>query len=110
MQLYLDTANLGELREAASWGILSGVTTNPMHAGRNMAGDHAPYEHLPFFYSDLFDLGYEAVGELDARLVIVADWKEPFPEGSCTICAMGECAASCYGTSGTGRCRARPDR
>ena len=29
MQLYLDTANLSELREAASWGILSGVTTNP---------------------------------------------------------------------------------
>lgn len=29
MQLYLDTANLNEIREAASWGILSGVTTNP---------------------------------------------------------------------------------
>src|ERR687885_2535505 len=50
-------------------------------AGRNMAGAHAPYEHLPFFYSDLFDLGYEAVGELDARLESVADWKEPFREG-----------------------------
>jgi hypothetical protein len=33
-----------------------------------MAGAGEPYEHLPFFYSDLFDLGYEAVGELDARL------------------------------------------
>jgi transaldolase len=29
MQLYLDTANINEIREAASWGILSGVTTNP---------------------------------------------------------------------------------
>ncbi|EFO79836.1 transaldolase [Oscillochloris trichoides DG-6] len=29
MQLYLDTANVGEIREAAAWGILSGVTTNP---------------------------------------------------------------------------------
>jgi len=29
MQIYLDTANLGELREAANWGILSGVTINP---------------------------------------------------------------------------------
>jgi transaldolase len=29
MHIYLDTANLSELREAASWGILSGVTTNP---------------------------------------------------------------------------------
>ena len=34
-------------------------------AGRAMAGAPDPYHHLPFFYSDLFDLGYEAVGELD---------------------------------------------
>ena len=50
-------------------------------AGRNMAGAAAPYDHLPFFYSDLFDLGYEAVGELDARLQTFEDWKEPFREG-----------------------------
>jgi 3-phenylpropionate/trans-cinnamate dioxygenase ferredoxin reductase subunit len=50
-------------------------------AGRNMAGAQEPYDHLPFFYSDLFDLGYEAVGELDAQLEMVADWKEPFREG-----------------------------
>jgi 3-phenylpropionate/trans-cinnamate dioxygenase ferredoxin reductase component len=50
-------------------------------AGRNMAGAQEAYDHLPFFYSDLFDLGYEAVGELDARLELVADWKEPFREG-----------------------------
>jgi 3-phenylpropionate/trans-cinnamate dioxygenase ferredoxin reductase component len=36
--------------------------------GANMAGAAEPYEHLPFFYSDLFDLGYEAVGVLDPRL------------------------------------------
>lgn len=29
MKIYLDTANLGEIREAARWGVLSGVTTNP---------------------------------------------------------------------------------
>jgi len=50
-------------------------------AGRAMAGAAEPYRHLPFFYSDLFDLGYEAVGDLDARLETVADWKEPFREG-----------------------------
>jgi NADPH-dependent 2,4-dienoyl-CoA reductase/sulfur reductase-like enzyme len=50
-------------------------------AGRAMAGAAEPYYHLPFFYSDLFDLGYEAVGELDARLETVADWKTPFREG-----------------------------
>jgi NADPH-dependent 2,4-dienoyl-CoA reductase/sulfur reductase-like enzyme len=50
-------------------------------AGHNMAGKREPYHHLPFFYSDLFDLGYEAVGELDSRLETFADWKTPFREG-----------------------------
>jgi 3-phenylpropionate/trans-cinnamate dioxygenase ferredoxin reductase subunit len=50
-------------------------------AGANMAGDTAPYRHLPFFYSDLFDLGFEAVGEIDSRLEIFEDWKTPFREG-----------------------------
>ncbi|HEU4474804.1 MAG TPA: FAD/NAD(P)-binding oxidoreductase, partial [Gemmatimonadales bacterium] len=50
-------------------------------AGRNMAGAGLDYDHLPFFYSDLFDLGYEAVGDLDVRLETVADWKEKFREG-----------------------------
>ena len=57
------------------------ANTMGKHAGRNMAGSAEPYHHLPFFYSDLFDLGYEAVGELDSRLKVTADWKEPFREG-----------------------------
>ena len=32
-------------------------------AGRNMAGAGESYTHVPMFYSDLFELGYEAVGE-----------------------------------------------
>jgi 3-phenylpropionate/trans-cinnamate dioxygenase ferredoxin reductase subunit len=50
-------------------------------AGRSMAGESVAYRHIPFFYSDLFDLGYEAVGELDSRLAIVEDWREPFRKG-----------------------------
>ncbi len=50
-------------------------------AGRNMAGQSDIYSHQPYFYSDLFDLGYEAVGELDSSLDIVEDWKEPFRKG-----------------------------
>jgi NADPH-dependent 2,4-dienoyl-CoA reductase/sulfur reductase-like enzyme len=50
-------------------------------AGRAMAGGVTPYQHLPFFYSDLFELGYEAVGDVDARLEMVADWTEPYREG-----------------------------
>lgn len=29
MKLFIDTANVAEIREAASWGIVDGVTTNP---------------------------------------------------------------------------------
>lgn len=50
-------------------------------AGKNLAGNKIAYDHLPFFYSDLFDLGYEAVGELDSRFEIVEDWKQEFREG-----------------------------
>jgi NADPH-dependent 2,4-dienoyl-CoA reductase/sulfur reductase-like enzyme len=50
--------------------------------GANMAGADEPYDHLPFFYSDLFDLGYEAVGELDSGLQTTADWSEPGREGT----------------------------
>jgi 3-phenylpropionate/trans-cinnamate dioxygenase ferredoxin reductase component len=50
-------------------------------AGENMAGKSTPYHHLPYFYSDLFDLGYEAVGILDARMDVVADWQERFRKG-----------------------------
>ncbi len=49
--------------------------------GRNMAGADEPYDHLPFFYSDLFELGYEAVGETDSRLATVAEWAEPNRKG-----------------------------
>ena len=50
-------------------------------AGKNMAGAEIKYTHLPFFYSDLFELGYEAVGELNSKHQIVEDWKEQFKEG-----------------------------
>lgn len=51
------------------------------YAGRAMAGVAGDYVSQPFFYSDLFDLGYEAVGLLDSRLQVVEDWREPNREG-----------------------------
>ena len=50
-------------------------------AGRNMAGAGETYNHIPMFYSDLFDLGYEAVGEMNSEMETVADWNEPFKKG-----------------------------
>ncbi|MDX6503995.1 MAG: 3-phenylpropionate/trans-cinnamate dioxygenase ferredoxin reductase component [Gaiellaceae bacterium] len=49
--------------------------------GANMAGADTPYDHLPFFYSDLFELGYEALGETDPRLTVAAEWAEPNRKG-----------------------------
>jgi 3-phenylpropionate/trans-cinnamate dioxygenase ferredoxin reductase component len=49
--------------------------------GRNMAGMAESYDHLPFFYSDMFELGYEAIGEVDSRLETFADWKRQNEEG-----------------------------
>lgn len=51
-------------------------------AGQNMSGDLQAYNHFPFFYSDLFELGYEAVGETNAKLEIYEDWIEPFKKGT----------------------------
>lgn len=50
-------------------------------AGGNMAGQSRRYEHLPYFYSDLFDLGYEAVGRVQRNMDIVEDWQDPFRKG-----------------------------
>ena len=58
--------------------------------GANMAGANAPYDHLPFFYSDLFDLGYEAVGVVDSRLEVVEDWQEPNRKGVITYVEDGK--------------------
>lgn len=43
MKLFLDTANLEEIREASRWGVLRGVTTNPSHVAKEKQ-DFLPLE------------------------------------------------------------------
>ena len=50
-------------------------------AGRNMAGADETYDRIPMFYSDLFDHGYEAVGETSSKMETVSDWQNPFQKG-----------------------------
>ena len=51
-------------------------------AGRNMTGARDSYTHVPLFYSDLFELGYEAVGEMSSKMKTISDWQEePFKKG-----------------------------
>ncbi|HEX8036040.1 MAG TPA: transaldolase family protein [Ktedonobacterales bacterium] len=40
MRIFLDTANLVEIREAARWGILSGETTNPTLVSKSSGVSH----------------------------------------------------------------------
>ncbi|MGA2502500.1 MAG: transaldolase family protein [Anaerolineales bacterium] len=40
MKLFLDTADIDEIREIAGWGILSGVTTNPSLMAQAGRGDY----------------------------------------------------------------------
>lgn len=49
------------------------ATTMGRAAGRALAGADETYAHTPMFYSDLFDLGYEAVGRMDPSLETVSD-------------------------------------
>lgn len=50
-------------------------------AGLNMAGKAEPYNYLPFFYSDMFELGYEAIGELNSTYETLSDWTDQFKKG-----------------------------
>jgi NADPH-dependent 2,4-dienoyl-CoA reductase/sulfur reductase-like enzyme len=64
------------------------ANTHGRQVGANMAGASQPYEHLPFFYSDLFELGYEAVGDVDSRRPTIAEWAEPNRKG--VVCYLAD--------------------
>ena len=38
-----------------------------------MAGARLPYHYMPFYYSDLFDWVYEAIGDINMRHTVIAD-------------------------------------
>ena len=44
MQLFLDTADIGEIRDGARLGVISGVTTNPSLASAAGIGDREAYQ------------------------------------------------------------------
>ena len=78
-----DVANYPNLVLGSSSGVEheDHANTHGRIVGANMAGASIPYDHLPFFYSDLFDLGYEAVGEVDSRLATVETLGGAEPQG-----------------------------
>jgi transaldolase len=46
MKLFIDTADVGQIREVASWGILDGVTTNPTHVSKTGRSPLELYEEI----------------------------------------------------------------
>jgi 3-phenylpropionate/trans-cinnamate dioxygenase ferredoxin reductase component len=64
---------LGDRRRVEHW---DNAVMMGKWAGENMAGAGRVYDHMPYFFSDLFEFGYEAVGDVDSRLETFADWKK----------------------------------
>ncbi len=50
-------------------------------AGRNMSGARERYTYMPYFFSDLFEFGYEAVGDVNTQLEVFADWQKENEQG-----------------------------
>ncbi len=70
---YFPCKALGEKVRFEHW---DNALNQGKHVGRNMAGAAEPFEYLPYFFSDLFDFGYEAVGDVSTRLKTSVDWQE----------------------------------
>jgi NADPH-dependent 2,4-dienoyl-CoA reductase/sulfur reductase-like enzyme len=41
--------------------------------GKNMAGANEPYDYTPYFYSDVFDISWKAIGTLNPELDVLID-------------------------------------
>ncbi|OLN24185.1 fructose-6-phosphate aldolase [Domibacillus antri] len=52
MKFFIDTANMDEIREAHSWGILSGVTTNPSLVAKETVPFHDRLREITELVSD----------------------------------------------------------
>ncbi|WP_267422483.1 MULTISPECIES: NAD(P)/FAD-dependent oxidoreductase [unclassified Curtobacterium] len=50
-------------------------------AGRNLADADETYDHTPMYYSNVFDMGYEAVGTVSTDLRTIEDWQDPTVTG-----------------------------
>ncbi|MDR2492829.1 MAG: fructose-6-phosphate aldolase [Coriobacteriales bacterium] len=71
MKFFLDTADLGEIAEAASWGVLAGVTTNPSLYAR-IGGKLSDFETHVRRICDLVDGPVSAESTATGRADIVA--------------------------------------
>lgn len=59
----------------------SAAVTMGKVAGRNMAGALEEYSYLPYAYSEFFEIGFDAIGEISSDMEIVEDWDELYRKG-----------------------------
>jgi NADPH-dependent 2,4-dienoyl-CoA reductase/sulfur reductase-like enzyme len=55
-------ALFGKRRRVEHW---DNAVSHGQHWARVVLGDHAPFVHVPYFFSDVFDLSYELWGDSD---------------------------------------------
>lgn len=70
---YFPYAALGRSMRVEHW---DNAVNQGKTAGMNMAGARTAYTYMPYFFSDLFDFGYEAVGLVSSELETYADWQK----------------------------------
>jgi NADPH-dependent 2,4-dienoyl-CoA reductase/sulfur reductase-like enzyme len=70
---------LDERRRIEHW---DGAQSQGELAGANMAGRRERYDYLPYLSSELFEVGYEAVGHVSTALDTWVDWDEPATSGT----------------------------
>lgn len=74
MKIFIDTANVDEIREIASWGILDGVTTNPTLLSKEIKRTKRKPEDI---LKEICDI---VKGPVSAE-VIALDWEGIFKQG-----------------------------
>lgn len=65
-------AHYGKRLRVEHWDV---ARAQGLRAGQNMAGDMAPYATVPYFFSDMFDLSFEAWGD-------ISEWDRILERGS----------------------------
>ena len=75
MKFFLDTADLNEIEEAASWGVLAGVTTNPTLYAR-IGGKLSDFHNHIKRICDIVDGPVSAESVAMTRDEIIADGRE----------------------------------
>ena len=80
MKLFLDTANIDEIRQGAELGVISGVTTNPSLAAKEGIGGAAGYRAAVQEIADIIDgpISVEVVSTDAAGMIAegrdIAEW------------------------------------